>query len=405
VLLPPTTVLLAVVLALVLGGGLALRGATTLASSIYGSQNDETEEGVVQPTSGSVSGSSESLVPWQTLGRTGRDFVAGATTRAELERFHGPDPGSVDPVRVYVGVQSADSLQDRAALAVRELERAGGFDRKVLVVWVPTGSGWMVPEAAEALEQLYDGDTAIVGLQYSYLPSLLSVFLDPGLAVKAGSALFNAVEQRWSELPPGRRPRLLLFGKSLGTAGVEAPFAAVDAQSSIGNLVARTDGALIVGAKYGNRIRSQLTDERDAGSPVWQPVFDQGRTVRFLSHDPRQPDLGPFASGPRIVYLQHPSDPVAFWGLDALWRPPEWMDSPRGYDVPDAARWFPVISGVQAVADLVNQLYPPPGFGHDYGTEYVEGWAEVAPPDGWTNADTRRLERFLDHGASGESEE
>jgi uncharacterized membrane protein len=170
-------------------------------------------------------------------------------------------------------------------------------------------------------------------------------------------------------------------------------------------MVARTDGALIVGAKHGNTILSQLTEHRDPGSPVWQPVFDDGRTVRFLSRDPGQPPVRAQETGPRLVYLQHPSDPVPFWGVDALWRPPEWMDSPRGYDVPAAARWFPVLTGVQAVSDLVLQLYPPPGFGHDYATDYLRGWAAVAPPEGWTDADTQRLEQLLDHGSSGESEE
>jgi uncharacterized membrane protein len=81
------------------------------------------------------------------------------------------------------------------------------------------------------------------------------------------------------------------------------------------------------------------------------------------------------------------------------------MDQPRGYDVPGAARWFPIVSAVQAVADQVHQLSPPPGFGHDYATEYVMGWADVAPPPGWTDSDTRRLEAFLDHGDEGESHE
>jgi uncharacterized membrane protein len=106
-----------------------------------------------------------------------------------------------------------------------------------------------------------------------------------------------------------------------------------------------------------------------------------------------------------VVYLQHPSDPVPFWGISALWRPPEWMDEPRGYDVPSAARWFPIVSGVQAVADQIHQLSAPPGFGHDYGTEYVLGWAEVAPPTGWTDQETHRLEDFLDHGGEGEAED
>jgi uncharacterized membrane protein len=81
------------------------------------------------------------------------------------------------------------------------------------------------------------------------------------------------------------------------------------------------------------------------------------------------------------------------------------MDRPRGYDVPGAARWFPIVSGVQAVADQIHQLSAPPGFGHDYGTEYVLGWAEVAPPTGWTDSETHRLEDFLDHGAEGKAGE
>jgi uncharacterized membrane protein len=81
------------------------------------------------------------------------------------------------------------------------------------------------------------------------------------------------------------------------------------------------------------------------------------------------------------------------------------MDEPRGYDVPAAARWFPVVTGVQAVADQVHQLSPPPGFGHDYATDYVDGWAAVLPPDGWSDDDSQRLEKFLDRGGEGESEE
>jgi uncharacterized membrane protein len=403
-LMSVTIVAVVVFLAVTVAAGAVFRGITALASSTYAAMNDETTEGVVPPTSAEVSGSSESLVDWDSLGRTGRDFAGEVTTPAELEEFHGPDAALTAPVRVYVGVLSADTLSARADLAVRELVRAGGFDRKVLAVWVPTGSGWMISEAATALEQLYRGDTAIVGLQYSYLPSLLSVFLDPGLAVEAGTILFDAVEKYWLTLPSDTRPKLVLFGKSLGTAGVEAPFAAADPTSSLANLVARTDGALIVGAKHGNPIMAGLTRDRDAGSPVWEPVFDGGETVRFLTRDPDREDLTAAWPEPRVVYLQHPSDPVSYWGPRALWWPPEWYHRPRGYDVPDSAHWFPVISGVQAVADLINQLSPPPGVGHDYSNDYVTGWAQLVPPDGWTDADTDRLTTFLHVTGDGESE-
>src|SRR5690606_14505021 len=129
-----------------------------------------------------------------------------------------------------------------------------------------------------ALEQLHRGDTAIVAIQYSFLPSLAGVFLDAGLANEAGRALFSAVHARWSALPSDRRPKLILFGKSLGTAGVEEPFVGEDASSSVANLVASTDGALIVGPKHSNPIHAQLTRDREPASPAWQPVFAGGRS-------------------------------------------------------------------------------------------------------------------------------
>jgi uncharacterized membrane protein len=400
----PATVLLIVVLGVVLGRGVGLRALSAVANSIFASVNEQTIEGILPPASSSVSGGSASFVAWDTLGRMGRTFVATATTAAEMAAFHGADAELADPVRVYVGVRSADSAAQRANLAVRELERAGGFDRKVLVVWVPTGTGWMIPKAAAALEQLHRGDTAIVAIQYSFLPSWLAVIVDAGQTNEAGTTLFNAVRARWSELPPDARPKLVLFGKSLGTAGVEAPFVGADASASVSNMTARTDGALIAGAKQSNPIHSQLTRERDPGSPVWQPVFDRGRSVRFLNRDPDQPALDAEWSAPRIVYLQHPSDPTVFWSLEALWWPPQWMHQPRGYDVPDELRWFPIVSGVQAAGDILHQLDTPPGFGHDYSTGYVKGWASVIPPKGWTDAETEQLEQFMNSMVGDDSE-
>jgi uncharacterized membrane protein len=404
IVLVPLTGLLLVSSSMAIARGVALRALASAAHSFYAPANEQTTEGILAPHSSSVSGSRPSFVAWDTLGYMGRDFVATATTMRDLQMFHGSDAPFADPVRAYVGVRSADTAAARAALAVRELERAGGFDRKVLVVWMPTGTGWMIPKAAAALEQLHRGDTAIVAIQYSFLPSLLAAFVDAGLANEAGTLLFNAVRARWSELPRDRQPKLVLFGKSLGTAGVEAPFVGVDAASSVSKMVTRTDGVLIAGATHSNPIHAQLTRERDPGSPVWLPVFDRGRSVRFVNRGADQPQLDPEWSAPRMVYLQHPSDPTVFWSIEALWRRPEWMKHPRGSDVPDNVRWFPLVSGVQAVADMLNQLSPPPGFGHVYSTDYVKGWASIIPPEGWTEADTKRLEQFLQNVAGDESE-
>ncbi|KXU87530.1 hypothetical protein CI15_15430 [Paraburkholderia monticola] len=401
----PATALLIILIGIALGRGVVLPALTSAVNFVHSRANEDTTEGTVAPESSAVSGGSESFVAWDSLGRMGRDFVAAVTSTQRLALFHGADASLVEPVRVYVGVRSADTLEERAQLAVRELERAGGFDRKLLVVWIPTGTGWIVPNAAASLEQLYRGDTAIVAIQYSFLPSRYAIFMDAGLANEAGITLFDAVRARWSQLPPQRRPKLVLFGKSLGAAGVEAPFVAAHASSSVANMVARTDGVLIAGAKQSNPIHAQLTRERDRGSPFWQPIFDGGRTVRFQNRDPHQVALDAAWPSPRIVYLQHPADPAVFWSVEAFWRPPEWLARPRGFDMPDAMRWFPLVSGVQAVADVIHQLGVPQGFGHNYSAEdYIRGWASVVPPEGWTDADTHRLARFLDEIPGDESE-
>jgi uncharacterized membrane protein len=401
----PATALLIILIGIALGRAVVFPALAAATNFVHARANEDTTEGTVAPESSAVSGSSESFVAWDSLGRMGRDFVAAVTSTQRLALFHGADARLVKPVRVYVGVRSADTLKERAQLAVRELERAGGFDRKLLVVWVPTGTGWIVPNAAASLEQLYRGDTAIVAIQYSFLPSRYAIFMDAGLANEAGITLFDAVRARWSQLPPQRRPKLVLFGKSLGAAGVEAPFVAADASSSVANMVSRTDGVLVAGAKQSNPIHAQLTRERERRSPFWQPIFDGGRTVRFLNRDPHQVALDAAWPSPRIVYLQHPGDPAVFWSVEAFWRPPEWMARPRGFDVPDAMHWFPLVSGVQAVADLIHQLGVPQGFGHNYSAEdYIRGWASVVPPEGWTDADTHRLARFLDEIPGDESE-
>jgi len=81
---------------------------------------------------------------------------------------------AMEPIRIYAGLKSAGGLQAQASLAVRDLQRAGGFSRKNLLVVTTTGSGWVVPALADSFEYLSDGDSATVAIQYSYLPSWIS---------------------------------------------------------------------------------------------------------------------------------------------------------------------------------------------------------------------------------------
>ena len=374
----------------------AWHGFRSWANNVYSTTDRGADRGVVQPAAANLSGSPRSLVSWDTLGQQGRRFVAGATSTAQLRRFRGTDAGVVEPIRVYVGTRSAGSLDEQAALAVRELERTGAFDRAVLVVATVTGTGWIDPDAATAIEQLYGGDTAIVSLQYSYLPSWIAFLIDRQASAPAGSVLFNAVYQAWAQRPATSRPKLVVFGESLGSYGAEAAFAGFDARTSLANLVTRTDGALFAGPVSDNMIWREIVRERAAGSPAWKPVFGHDReTARVFT---RAADLGRLDRSwpePRVAYLVYPSDPVSVFRVRTLWSRPDWVKQPRGYDVAPRARWFPIVTGIQTVADLIGAFSAPAGHGHNYNVDFVGAWANVVPPPGWTDADTARLTRFL----------
>jgi uncharacterized membrane protein len=74
------------------------------------------------------------------------------------------DADAVEPVRAFVGLESAPTPQERAAVAVAELRRTGGLDRRAIAVAGGTGSGWIDPKAASALEFVSHGDVATVSM-------------------------------------------------------------------------------------------------------------------------------------------------------------------------------------------------------------------------------------------------
>jgi uncharacterized membrane protein len=394
----PTTIVLVVVIGWFLVRDVAADTFVDWADRTFSLADEGTSDGTVRPTEPTVSGSPESLVAWDDLGLQGRDFVAHATSQDELREFAaiaGADPDDVtQPIRTYAGIDSASDLEERAQLVVDELVRTRAFDREVLVVATSTGTGWIDPDASRALELMYGGDTAIASMQYSFLPSWISFLVDLDRASSAGAELFAAVHDEWSSRPENDRPRLIAFGLSLGSFGQTAAFTGQEADTSIDNIVGQTDGTLFVGTPYATELLRQLVDERDEGSPAWVPVIDDGETVRFETRDPDQPQLSGPWDPPRVLLFQHPSDPVVHWYYNWFWRPPEWMDAPRGYDVPAEAGWFPIVTGVQGVFDLMAGFSAPPGYGHDYRLDYPMSWAAVVPPDAWTDSDTTALEDY-----------
>ncbi|HEX6871426.1 MAG TPA: alpha/beta-hydrolase family protein [Micromonosporaceae bacterium] len=363
-------------------------GFLSVASSTSAAINDSIGSSATPPAQATRSGSPHSLARWDTLGLQGRSFVTGGPTLAQLRQFGGP--GAKEPIRVYVGLKSAPSTSAAADLAVRELERTGAFSRTVLCVVTTTGTGWIDPYLAAALEYLHQGDTAIVGTQYSYLPSWISFLTDRDLAEQAGRALFDQVYARWSTLPPQHRPKLIVFGESLGSFGSEAAF------GDLADIRARTDGVLWAGPTNANRLWNEFLANREPGTSEVHPIYQQGETVRFVS----QPsDLDQPASAwprPRVVYLQNPSDPVTWWSPELVLTRPGWLEEPRGYDVLPAMRWYPFVTFFQVTADLALAERAPVEHGHRFHRAAVAAWAAIVPPAHWDPARTAALTQLLD---------
>jgi uncharacterized membrane protein len=375
----------------------ALAGRTFVrwADTSFGAIDGGTEDGVVEPVDNAfVSGSSDSLVAWDTLGMQGRTFVAGSSTPESLQEFAGPDASVVAPIRVYVGLDSADDPQQRADLAVKELERTGAFDRRVLMLVTTTGTGWINPNAARTLEHMYGGDSAIVGMQYSFLPSWIASLVGVEGAGESARELSAAVHAHLDTMPADDRPVLIAFGESLGSFGAETSLAGDDIADSLDALAAGADAVLFVGPTADNPIFGQLIDARGS-APTWKPETAGPPHVRFSNQPGDIPADDATWTVPRVLYLHHPTDAVGTWKLSHLWQRPGWVEQPLGPGVPDDVRWVPWVSFVQELADLMAGFSAEPGFGHDYRNQFVDAWAAIAPPSNWTDADSAALSQHL----------
>jgi len=368
--------------------GLLLQGFVSLMNKAYSVRDTMTAEGVHQPTTSLRSGGPDSLIPWNSLGWQGRNFIGKGPSVSDIANFTGHP--AMEPIRIYAGLASASGAAAQASLAVKDLQRTGGFQRKDLVVVTTTGSGWVDPALVDSLEYLSGGDCATVAIQYSYLPSWISYLVDQSKALAAGRALFDAVYGVWAKMPPGHRPKLLVAGESLGSFGGEAAFTGEN------DLANRTSGALFVGPPNFNTLFRQFSDNRDPGSPEVQPVYQDGRIVRFTNDATTGiPPEGQPWDGTRVLYLMHPSDPIVWWSPHLIWSQPDWISEPPGKDVLKTMFWMPVITFWQVTADLPFATGVPAGHGHKYTSEYVDGWNAVMRPAGITAQDLADLRKII----------
>jgi len=369
--------------------GVVIRQVMTLADGLFAVIEQTFDEGREQPIDPMMTGSEASLVTWEDLGNRGRDFVARTPDPAEIAAYTGQD--ALRPVRVYVGRTSAETARARAELALEELIRQGGFERQILIVTTPVGTGWMDPGSHDVVDFMWNGDTAHVGAQYSYLTSVLSILTNVEYGLDQARALFDVIYGHWTGLPEDDRPRLYIHGLSQGALNSQTTLPFTDM------LADPIDGAFWAGSPFVSPVWADIRRDRVPGSPAWRPVYGNGSLVR-VSNQENTYDLAAAPWGPiRMVFLHYGSDPIVNFDFATIWRAPDWLtEDPRAPDVAPEMRWFPLVTAFQTALDMTAALGVE-GYGHFYvGDDYIDAWAALTDPPGWSSERADALRAVFD---------
>ncbi|MCP1727201.1 putative membrane protein [Natronospira proteinivora] len=361
----------------------ALRSADTTHQQIDALMEAELD----RPLDPRRSGSDASLLNWEEMGRQGRRFLATGPSQSDIAAFSEGD--AREPIRVYVGLNAANTPEERAELALAELKRVDAFSREMLILITPTGTGWVDPAGINPIEYLQRGNVASVAAQYSYLPSPISLMAEGAYGAESARALFQSVYGHWRSLPRQERPRLYLFGLSLGALNSDRSFDFYDIIDD------PFHGALWSGPPFRSDTWRDATERRRPDSPAWLPRFRDDSVIRFANQDGGL-DTGMAPWGDfRLAYLQYASDPITFFDPASLLREPDWLKTPRGPDVSEHLRWFPVVTMLQLAADMAAGSSPR-GYGHEYApAHYLQAWLALTEPDDWSHAELQRLQERL----------
>jgi uncharacterized membrane protein len=335
---------------------------------------NETAPDTEPPSSPLRSGGPGSTQPWSELGHNGQKFTAAGPTAVDIKEITGQP--AQEPIRVYGSLRPGMSLDEVADTVVRELERTGAFERSTLTVIGTTGRGWIDEYNVASVEYLTGGDCATAAMQYSYLPSPVAFLTSRQAPAEAGRLLFDKVYAVWKARPADDRPRLYVSGESLGAFGGTAAF------DDANDMLAHVDGAVWIGTPSFTPLWRSITAARLPGSPQVSPVFDQGRHIRFVTgpggmdHDAYGREYVAWQR-PRVVFLQHASDPIVWWSPGLALRQPDWIREGAGSDVNRSMKWWPLVTFWQVTLDMAVSNDPPAGHGHVYADDVVPVWNAV----------------------------
>jgi uncharacterized membrane protein len=298
-----------------------------------------------------------SAIAFSRAGRHGRRFVLDVASPTEIERMMGANPVA-EPVRVFVGFDCARSAEERVQLAIGELQRTGAFERSLLIVGSPAGTGWVNNLPFEVADFLTLGDCAGVAVQYERLPSLLALQRvgDGGRHLRL---LLEAIAGALAARPAGHRPRVVVYGESLGAWAGQNAFlhGGVAALDELG-----VERSLWAGTPYYSGWSREM-QRGQVAVPEGTLVEVEGPDGLLALDDHERARL-------RVVLLSNANDPIRKLGAQLLIQRPRWLIDERHPALPPELGFVPMLTGIQFVVDALNATNPTPGVfratGHDY---------------------------------------
>jgi len=340
---------------LVLGGALLAAGVVAAPAikarmlSHLSTQGRDLDPGFATPPANPlVSGSVESLVAITELGREGARFVGSAMSPEDIAFVVGKK-AKAKPVRVFIGVVAADTVEQRVGLAMAELRRTGAFDRGHLVIQAPAGTGYANSTPIDVTELLTRGDCASVAIGYGLLPSFLSLG-KVELGARTQRLLLEAIHAELSTRE--QRPLIHLYGESLGAKVQQAALNAGPLDLNHFGIAS----ALWVGTPGGAQ-----SDRFHALCAAESITVDRPGQIIERLRSPR----------PRVWFCEHDGDPVVRFRPELLINRPSWLEpGDRGRHVPERMSWKPVLTWLTVLVDTLFATDVKPGdfqsLGHDY---------------------------------------
>lgn len=352
-----------------LTAGLAWRGLSVVVMKLQTAGEDTEAPHAAAPDRPEVTGSPDSHIDWALQSREGRRWLSMTPHPDHIATIMG-EPAK-QPIRIYASLEAAATAEERAELLLREIDRTHALERSVFALFSPTGSGYVNYVADETLEYLTRGDCASAAVEYSVLPSALSLN-KVELGTHQTRIVVNGIVQRLLAMPPDERPRFVLFGESLGSQVSEEMFLGTGMSGPTG---AGLDAAVWIGTPQATRWRDEIWGTRSVAEP---PGLGPGAALvtRCMSDWTSLPDEE--RTQVRYLLLQNGDDPVPKFGPPVLWVRPDWLgpDDRRPPGAPRGTRWLPVITFAATLFDMANALTPTPGVflegGHDYRLEVPE---------------------------------